>query len=56
MGMLARSAPPLNLFAVGLPGLAVGVIALAIAAPVMGDYLIVIINEALAATQRLVLG
>ena len=57
VGMLSRSAPALNLFAVGLPmSLAVGVIALAMAFPAMGDYLIVIINEALAATQRLVLG
>ena len=57
VGMLSRSAPALNLFAVGLPmSLAVGVIALAMAFPAMGDYLIVIINEALAATQSLVLG
>jgi flagellar biosynthetic protein FliR len=57
VGMLSRSAPALNLFAVGLPmSLAVGVIALAMAFPAMGDYLLVIINQALAATQSLVLG
>lgn len=57
VGMLSRSAPALNLFAVGLPAsLAVGVIALAIAFPAMGDYMVVIIREGLAATQNLVLG
>ena len=55
VGMLSRSAPALNLFAVGLPAsLAVGVVALAIAFPAMGDYMIVIIHEGLAATQNLV--
>jgi len=55
VGMLSRSAPALNLFAVGLPAsLAVGVVALAIAFPAMGDYMLVIVNEALAATQSLV--
>jgi flagellar biosynthetic protein FliR len=57
VGMLSRSAPALNLFAVGLPAsLAVGVIALAIAFPAMGDYMQVIVNEALSAASRLVLG
>lgn len=57
VGMLSRSAPALNLFAVGLPmSLAFGVVALAIAFPAMGDYMIVIIHEGLAATQSLVLG
>ncbi|HEX7781970.1 MAG TPA: flagellar biosynthetic protein FliR [Sphingobium sp.] len=38
MGMLARSAPSLNLFAVGMPAaLMAGLILLAIAAPVMGE-------------------
>ena len=51
------AAPSLNLFAVGLPAsLAVGVVALAIAFPAMGDYMLVIIREGLAATQSLVLG
>ena len=57
VGMLSRSAPALNLFAVGLPAsLAVGIIGLAIAFPAMGDYMLVIVREALAATQSLVLG
>ncbi|MDR6848099.1 flagellar biosynthetic protein FliR [Sphingomonas sp. BE270] len=57
VGMISRSAPSLNLFAVGLPAsLAVGVVALALGFPAMGDYLLVIINEGLAATQSLVLG
>ncbi|MBN8847858.1 MULTISPECIES: flagellar biosynthetic protein FliR [unclassified Sphingomonas] len=57
VGMLSRSAPALNLFAVGLPAsLAVGVVSLAIAFPAMGDYMQVMIREALAATSSLVLG
>ena len=56
VGMLSRSAPALNLFAVGLPvSLAVGVIALAISFPAMGDYMIVIVREGLAAIDSLVL-
>ncbi|WEK44653.1 MAG: flagellar biosynthetic protein FliR [Candidatus Sphingomonas colombiensis] len=57
VGMLSRSAPALNLFAVGLPAsLAVGVVSLAIAFPAMGDYMQVMVREALAATSSLVLG
>ncbi|WP_082444231.1 flagellar biosynthetic protein FliR [Sphingomonas sp. Leaf242] len=57
VGMLSRAAPALNLFAVGLPAsLAVGVITLAIAFPTMGDYMLVIVREGLAATENLVLG
>jgi flagellar biosynthesis protein FliR len=57
VGMLSRAAPSLNLFAVGLPAsLAVGVVALLVAMPAMGDYMQVIIREALDATQTLVLG
>jgi flagellar biosynthesis protein FliR len=57
VGMLSRSAPSLNLFAVGLPAsLAAGVVAIAIALPAMGDYMEVIIREGLAATQNLVFG
>ncbi|MEI9850224.1 MAG: flagellar biosynthetic protein FliR [Sphingomonas sp.] len=57
VGMLSRAAPALNLFAVGLPAsLAVGVVAILIALPAMGDYLLVIIREALDAAPRLVLG
>ena len=57
VGMISRSAPALNLFAVGLPAsLAVGVVALAVAFPAMGDFMVVIVREALAAADRLVLG
>ena len=57
VGMLSRAAPSLNLFAVGLPAsLAVGVVTLAIAFPTMGDYMLVIVREGLAATENLVLG
>lgn len=57
VGMLSRSALALNLFAIGLPAsLAVGVVSLAIAFPAMGDYMQVMVREALAATSSLVLG
>jgi flagellar biosynthesis protein FliR len=57
VGMLSRAAPALNLFAVGLPAsLAMGVAAILLALPAMGDYLLVIIREALDAAPRLVLG
>ena len=57
VGMISRAAPALNLFSVGLPAsLAVGVVALAVGFPAMGDYMVVIIREGLAATQSLVLG
>ena len=57
VGMMSRSAPALNLFAVGLPAsLAVGVLALAAAFPAMGDYMLVIVHEGLTAAQNLVLG
>ena len=57
VGMMSRAAPSLNLFSVGLPAsLAVGVIALAIGFPAMGDYMLVIIREALGAVQSIVLG
>ena len=57
VGMLSRSAPALNLFAVGLPAsLAVGVIALMIAMPAMGDYMLVIVHEGLEMTGKLVFG
>ena len=57
VGMMARAAPSLNLFSVGLPAsLAMGVVALAMAFPAMGDFMLVIVREGLAATDRLVLG
>lgn len=41
MGVLARSAPALNLFAVGLPAaLLAGIVLLAMAAPVMGEAIV----------------
>lgn len=57
VGMISRSAPALNLFAVGLPAsLAMGVVALLLALPAMGDYMQVIVRESLDAAQTLVLG
>ena len=57
VGMLSRSAPALNLFAIGLPAsLATGLVALAIAFPAMGDAMAAIIREALNAAATLVLG
>jgi flagellar biosynthetic protein FliR len=57
VGMLSRAAPALNLFAVGIPAsLAVGVVAILLALPAMGDFLLVIIQEALDAAPRLVFG
>ena len=56
VGMMSRSAPALNLFSVGLPAsLAVGVIALLVAMPAMGDYMLVIVHEALDMAAALVL-
>ncbi|MDF7777765.1 flagellar biosynthetic protein FliR [Sphingomonas sp. AOB5] len=57
VGMLSRAAPALNLFAVGLPAsLAVGVVAILLALPAMGDYMLVIIREGLEAMPKLVFG
>jgi flagellar biosynthetic protein FliR len=57
VGMLSRAAPALNLFAIGLPAsLAVGVVAILLAMPAMGEYLLIIIREALDAAPHLVLG
>ncbi|WP_066548273.1 MULTISPECIES: flagellar biosynthetic protein FliR [unclassified Sphingomonas] len=57
VGMLSRSAPALNLFAVGLPAsLLVGVVGLFVALPAMSDYMLVILDEALKATRTLVVG
>lgn len=57
VGMLSRSAPALNLFAVGLPAsLFLGVVALFVAMPAMGDYMLVIVREALDAARALVIG
>ncbi|MET0307371.1 MAG: flagellar biosynthetic protein FliR [Sphingomonas sp.] len=57
VGMLSRAAPALNLFAIGIPAsLAMGVVAILLGLPAMGDYMQVIIREALAAAPSLVLG
>jgi flagellar biosynthesis protein FliR len=57
MGMLARSAPALNLFAVGLPAaLLAGLVLLAMAAPVMGEGIIAALQLGLEESRRLALG
>lgn len=57
MGMLARSAPQLNLFAVGFPAaLLAGLVLLAIAAPVMGEGLVAAIQLGLEESRRLAMG
>jgi flagellar biosynthesis protein FliR len=54
MAMLARSAPALNLFAVGLPAaLMAGIVLLAMAAPVMGEGIIGAIQLGLEESRRL---
>ena len=57
MGMLARSAPQLNLFAVGFPAaLLAGIVLLAIAAPVMGEGITAAINFGLEESRHLATG
>lgn len=57
MGMLSRSAPAMNLFAVGLPAaLLAGLVLLAIAAPVMADAVLGAIRSGLEMAGRLALG
>lgn len=57
MGMLARSAPALNLFAVGFPAtLLAGLVLLAIAAPVMGEGIVGAIQGGLEESRRLAMG
>lgn len=57
VGMMSRSAPALNLFSIGMPAsLFVGVVALVVGMPAMGDYMLVIVREALEAAQNLVFG
>lgn len=54
MGVLARSAPALNLFAVGLPAtLLAGLVLLAMAAPVMGEGIVGVIADSLAFARNL---
>ena len=57
MGMLARSAPQLNLFSVGMPAaLLAGIVLLAIAAPVMGEAIVGVLHQGLQESRRLALG
>ncbi|SFS12978.1 flagellar biosynthetic protein FliR [Sphingomonas jatrophae] len=54
MAMLARSAPALNLFAVGLPAaLMAGIVLLAIAAPVIADGIVLSLQAGLATAERI---
>ncbi|MFN3944682.1 MAG: flagellar biosynthetic protein FliR [Allosphingosinicella sp.] len=57
MGMLARSAPQLNLFAVGFPAaLLAGLVLLAMAAPVLGEAIVAVIQLGLEEARRIALG
>ncbi len=57
MGMLARSAPQLNLFSVGLPAaLLAGIVLLAIAAPVIGEGIVAVLQQGLEESRRIALG
>lgn len=57
MGMLARSAPQLNLFAVGFPAaLLAGMVLLAMAAPIMGEGIIGALQLGLEESRRLAMG
>lgn len=57
MGFLSRSAPQLNLFAVGFPAaLLAGLVLLAMAAPVIGDGIIAALQAGLEEARRLALG
>ena len=57
MGLLARSAPQLNLFAVGFPAaLLAGIVLLALAAPVLGEGINAAISAGLDQARRLALG
>lgn len=57
MGMLARSAPSLNLFAVGLPAaLLTGMVLLAMSIPVMGETILASIQQGLAVARTVAEG
>lgn len=57
MGMLARSAPSLNLFAVGMPAaLIAGLVLLAMAAPIMADGIATALQRGLEESQMLAEG
>lgn len=57
MAMLARSAPQLNLFSVGLPAaLLAGIVLLAMAAPMIADGILAVLRQGLAESQLLAKG
>jgi flagellar biosynthesis protein FliR len=57
MGVLARSAPTLNLFSVGLPAaLLAGLVLLAVAAPVMGEGIVAALTQGLEMSRNLASG
>jgi flagellar biosynthetic protein FliR len=57
MGILARSAPAMNLFAVGLPAtLLAGLILLAVAAPSIGEGITIAIQRGLDEAHRIAIG
>jgi flagellar biosynthetic protein FliR len=57
MAMLARSAPQLNLFSVGLPAaLLAGIVLLAMAAPLLGDSIIAVLRQGLEESHRIAAG
>lgn len=57
MAMLARSAPQLNLFAVGFPAaLMAGIVLLAVAAPVIGEGILAAIDLGLEQSRRMAAG
>jgi flagellar biosynthetic protein FliR len=57
MAMLARSAPQLNLFSVGLPAaLLAGIVLLAMAAPMIADGILAVLRQGLAESQILAKG
>ena len=57
MGMLSRTAPALNLFAVGFPAaMLAGFVLLAIAAPIIGEGLVAALQAGLEESRRIALG
>lgn len=57
MGVLARSAPALNLFSVGLPAaLLAGIVLLAMAAPVMGEGIMAAVGQGIEMSRNLAAG
>jgi flagellar biosynthesis protein FliR len=57
MAMLARSAPQLNLFSVGLPAaLLAGIVLLAVAAPVLSEAIVGVLQQGLDEARRIAAG